>query len=83
MLKNRKLARVVADAGFGETRRQLTCKTIWNGGRLHVASRWFPNSKTCSGCQAVKTKLPLRVRTYAGEHCGLVLDRDENAAPRS
>lgn len=80
MLKNRKLARLVADAGFGEIRRQLTYKTTWNGGHLEVASRWFPSSKTCSGCQAVKPKLPLRVRTYACEHCALILDRDTNAA---
>jgi putative transposase len=80
MLKNRKLARVVADAGFGEIRRQLAYKTLWNGGALEVADRWFPSSKTCSGCQAVKPKLPLRVRVYVCEYCGLVLDRDENAA---
>jgi putative transposase len=80
MLRNRSLARVVSDAGFGEIRRQLTYKTAWNGGRVVVADRWFPSSKTCSGCQAVKTKLPLRVREYVCERCGLVLDRDENAA---
>jgi putative transposase len=80
MVKNRKLARVVCDAGFGEIRRQLAYKTQWNGGRLEVADRWFPSSKTCSGCQAVKPKLPLRVRTYICQSCGLTLDRDENAA---
>lgn len=80
MLRNRSLARVVSDAGFGEIRRQLTYKTGWNGGRVEVADRWFPSSKTCSGCQAVKTKLPLRTRVYVCERCGLVLDRDENAA---
>jgi len=80
MLRNRSLARVVSDAGFGEIRRQLTYKTQWNGGRVEVASRWFPSSKTCSGCGAVKTKLPLRTRTYVCDQCGLVLDRDENAA---
>ncbi|MFD7445768.1 RNA-guided endonuclease TnpB family protein [Streptomyces sp. NPDC059909] len=80
MLKNRKLARVVADAAFAEIRRKLACKTVWNGGRLEVAGRWYPSSKTCSGCQAVKPKLPLGVRTYVCEHCGLVIDRDENAA---
>ncbi|MFE2491644.1 IS607 family element RNA-guided endonuclease TnpB [Streptomyces mirabilis] len=80
MLRNRRLARVVADAGFGEIRRQLAYKTRWNGGTLEVADRWFPSSKTCSGCQAVTPKLPLRIRMYACEHCGLVLDRDENAA---
>ncbi|WP_443050847.1 IS607 family element RNA-guided endonuclease TnpB [Streptomyces sp. H27-D2] len=80
MVRNRKLARVVSDAGFGEIRRQLTYKTVWNGGRLHVADRWFPSSKMCGSCQAVKAKLPLRVRTYVCEHCGLIIDRDENAA---
>ncbi|MGW0633407.1 RNA-guided endonuclease TnpB family protein [Streptomyces sp. NPDC002758] len=80
MLKNRRLARVVADAGFGEIRRQLAYKTQWCGGRLAVASRWYPSSKTCSGCHAVKPKLPLRIRMYVCEPCGLVIDRDENAA---
>ncbi|MEO6088644.1 MAG: RNA-guided endonuclease TnpB family protein, partial [Umezawaea sp.] len=80
MVKNRALARVVSDAGFGEIRRQLTYKTAWNGGRVVVADRWFPSSKTCSGCGAVKTKLPLRMREYVCDECGLVLDRDENAA---
>lgn len=80
MLKNRRLARSVADASFGEIRRQLAYKTAWNGGRLLVADRWFPSSKTCSGCQAVKPKLSLSERIYACESCGLVLDRDLNAA---
>jgi putative transposase len=80
MLRNRRLARVVADAGFAEIRRQLTYKTGWNGGRLQVADRWFPSSKTCSGCQAVKPTLSLRTRTYLCEACGLVIDRDVNAS---
>lgn len=80
MLKNRRLARKVADAGFGEIRRQITYKTGWTGGRTLVADRWYPSSKTCSGCGAVKAKLPLHVRTYHCDACGLLLDRDENAA---
>ena len=80
MIRNRRLARAVSDAGFGEIRRQLAYKTSWNGGRLVVADRWFPSSKTCSSCGAVKAKLPLRVRTYVCEACGLVMDRDANAA---
>ncbi|MBM0227194.1 IS607 family element RNA-guided endonuclease TnpB [Micromonospora sp. ATA51] len=59
MLRNRRLARHIADAGFAELRRQLAYKSQWNGGRLVVADRWFPSSKTCSGCGAVKTKLAL------------------------
>jgi IS605 OrfB family transposase len=80
MLRNRTLARHITDAGFGEIRRQLTYKTTWNGGRLHVADRWYPSSKTCSGCGAVKTKLALSQRVYDCEACGLVIDRDLNAA---
>ncbi|WP_406045376.1 IS607 family element RNA-guided endonuclease TnpB [Micromonospora sp. NBC_00898] len=80
MLRNRRLARKIADAGFGEIRRQLTYKTGWNGGRVHVADRWFPSSKTCCGCGAVKAKLPLHARTFCCDVCGLVMDRDANAA---
>ncbi|MET8456624.1 zinc ribbon domain-containing protein [Streptomyces parvulus] len=45
-----------------------------------VANRWSPTSKTCSDCGAVKAKLPLHVRVFTCDTCGLVLDRDENAA---
>ncbi|MFF5209814.1 zinc ribbon domain-containing protein [Streptosporangium sp. NPDC000396] len=65
---------------MAEVRRQLTYKTTWRGGRLVVADRWFPSSKTCSACGAVKAKLALAERTYACTACGLVLDRDVNAA---
>jgi len=80
MARNRRLARAIADQGFGEARRMLAYKTAWNGGRLITAGRWFPSSKTCSGCGAVKAKLHLSERTYACTACGLVTDRDVNAA---
>ncbi|MFI0960747.1 RNA-guided endonuclease InsQ/TnpB family protein [Streptomyces sp. NPDC021080] len=81
MVKNRRLARHIADAGFGEIRRQLTYKTRRrHAARIIAADRWFPSSKTCSGCGVVKAKLPLHVRTYACDACGLVIDRDTNAA---
>jgi IS605 OrfB family transposase len=80
MVRNKRLARAIADASFAEVRRQLAYKTEWNGGRLIVADRWFASSKTCSGCGAVKTKLLLSERTYVCTACGAVLDRDENAA---
>lgn len=79
MGRNRRLSRRVADAAFGEIRRQLTYKTRRHGTRLVVADRWFPSSKTCSRCGAVKAKLPLSVRVFECDTCGLVLDRDENA----
>jgi putative transposase len=80
MIRNRRLARAIHDQGFGQARRMLAYKTTWNGGTLLTAGRWFPSSKTCSGCGAVKTKLPLSERTYRCQACGLALDRDINAA---
>ena len=80
MLANRRLARHIADAGFAEIRRQLAYKTLWNGGRLLVAGRWYPSSKTCSGCGVTKAKLVLSEREYHCQACGLSIDRDRNAA---
>ncbi|MET7764073.1 IS607 family element RNA-guided endonuclease TnpB, partial [Streptomyces sp. NPDC005393] len=81
MLRNRRLARRIADAGFGEIRRQLDYKTRQrHATRIVVADRWYPSSKTCSGCGAVRAKLPLHVRIYECDACGLVIDRDDNAA---
>jgi IS605 OrfB family transposase len=80
MVRNRKLAKAISDCGFGTIRTMLGYKTTWSGGRLVVADRWFPSSKTCSDCGVVKAKLPLRVRTFECDACGMVLDRDLNAA---
>jgi putative transposase len=80
MIRNRRLARAISDQGFGQASRMLTYKTRWNGGILLVADRWYPSSKTCSGCGAVKAKLPLAERTYRCGNCGMVIDRDVNAA---
>ena len=80
MTRNRRLARAVADQGFGHARRMLAYKTVWNGGRLILADRWYPSSKLCSGCGAVKAKLALSERVFTCEACGLCTDRDVNAA---
>ena len=80
MTKNHALAKSVMDASFGEFRRQLEYKTTRTGARLNIVDRWYPSSKTCSRCGRVKAKLSLSERTYSCEHCGLVIDRDLNAA---
>ena len=80
MVKNRHLAKSVSDAAFGEFRRQLEYKTARTGSRLHVVDRWYRSSTTCSGCGRVKAKLSLAERTYRCDSCGLVMDRDLNAA---
>lgn len=80
MVRNHRLAKSVSDASFGELRRQLAYKTAWYGTELVVADRWFASSKTCSGCGAHRADLELSDRTYTCGSCGLVLDRDVNAA---
>ena len=80
MLRNRRLARALADAGLAELRRQLTYKTAWYGSQLVVADRFYPSSKTCSACGWVKAKLTLGERIFSCEACDHVIDRDLNAA---
>ena len=80
MVKNRRLARSVSDASLGEFRRQLEYKTARTGAALRVIDRWYPSSKTCSACGAVKAKLPLSERVFHCDACGLSIDRDLNAA---
>lgn len=80
MTKNHSLARLISDAGWGEFGRQLGYKTAWYGSRLVVADRWYPSSKTCSACGHVLSKLPLSVREWVCPSCGVVHDRDHNAA---
>jgi putative transposase len=78
--RKRGLNRAFSDAGLGELRRQLDYKSGWYGARTVKADRWFPSTKLCSGCGVVKTKLHLAERTYVCDGCGLVIDRDLNAA---
>ena len=80
MLANRRLARRISAAGWGELRRQLDYKTRDGGGRLVVADRFYPSSKTCSNCGAVKTKLRPSQRIYDCDSCSISIDRDINAA---
>ena len=80
MTRNRRLARAISDQGFGTARRMLSYKTAWQGGTLALAGRWYPSSKKCSACGTAKAKLGLSERTYRCDACGLVLDRDVNAA---
>jgi len=80
MLKNPKLARHIADMGWGEFRRMLEYKCVWYGSRLIKVNRYFPSSKTCSYCGEVLESLPLSVREWTCPGCGTHHDRDVNAA---
>lgn len=78
MLKNHCLARSIADAGFGEFRRQLDYKAAMTGARVEVVGRFFPSSKTCSLCGTIHTMTLSTRRMQCA--CGLDIDRDLNAA---
>ena len=80
MFKNRKLARAMADAGLGQLLRFLETKMKAVGGQAIIVDRFFPSTKTCSGCGHVKKRMPLKYRTYGCLKCGFVMDRDVNAA---
>lgn len=81
MTRNHHLALSIADASFGEFRRQLEYKTKDHDAELVLADRWFPSSKTCSACGAkTKRTMSLSVRTWTCETCGMQHDRDLNAA---
>jgi len=80
MMRNRHLARSLSDSGMGELSRQILYKAWWHGVEVRVADRFFPSSRTCSGCGELKCDLDLSARTYSCGACGLVIDRDLNAA---
>ena len=80
MLQNPKLARQIADRGFGEFRRQLEYKAAQRGKTVVVVSRWYPSSKTCSACGYKLPKMPLSVRAWTCPACDTHHDRDINAA---
>lgn len=80
MLKNRYLARTIADMGFYEFRRQLVYKAQIRGNHIEIVDRWFPSSKRCSKCGKINGDLTLSDRIFRCSHCRFEIDRDLNAA---
>jgi len=80
MIKHPRLARHIADAGWGEIRRQLEYKCQWYGRTLLTVDQWFPSSKTCSHCGHKLDELRLDIRQWQCPKCGHEHDRDINAA---
>ena len=80
MLKNRHLSRAIAESEFYYFCALLERKCAEYGIQLRIANRFYASSKTCSRCGHVKRDLKLSNRVYECTECGLVIDRDYNAA---
>lgn len=80
MIRNPRLSKAIADAGWGEFVRQLAYKAEWAGRSLVAIDQWFPSSKRCSDCGHTLPSLPLSVRKWDCPECGAHHDRDHNAA---
>jgi putative transposase len=80
LLKNHQLAQALSDAALSKLKILLTNKVQATGGGLVAVDRFFPSSKTCSGCGHKRAELSLVERVFSCSQCGVALDRDLNAA---
>jgi putative transposase len=82
MVRNRRLARAISDAGWAQFVRIIAEKGERYGRIVYPVSRWLASSKTCStsGCGHVHDNLPLHLREWTCPACQTVHDRDYNAA---
>ena len=79
MMKNKHLSKAIQQQGFYEFRRQIQYKSEWNNITVILADRFFPSSKLCSCCGAIKKDLKLSDRIYRCD-CGNNIDRDFQAS---
>lgn len=79
MMKNRQLSKAIASQKFYEFRSRLKTKCYDNGIELRIVDKWYPSSKICHCCGAIKKILKLSDRIYRC-NCGYVEDRDFNAS---
>lgn len=80
LMKNKHLAKSIKDQCWYKFIEILTYKCNWLNIELVKADRFYPSSKTCSQCGYIKKDLKLKDRTYICPECGLIMDRDLNAA---
>ena len=80
MMRNRRLARAIADAGMSGFLAKLEYKCLWYGAEYVKADRWFPSSRLCAHCGWRNGELSLSDRRWWCGSCGALNERDANAA---
>lgn len=80
MMKNKHLSEAIQEQLLHEFSRQIEYKAEWVGIEIIKADRFYPSSKKCSVCGTIKKDLKLKDRIYKCDECGLIIDRDLNAA---
>jgi IS605 OrfB family transposase len=75
-----KLAKSIHDASWGQFTQMLEYKARLYGRTLVKVDPWYPSSQVCSGCGRRDGPKPLKVRLWTCPNCGVVHDRDLNAA---
>jgi putative transposase len=80
MIKNRRLSLAIADVGLGEFIRQIEYKAEAVGSTVVKVGRFFASSKTCSDCGHIYKELTLSDRKWICQECGVIHQRDWNAA---
>lgn len=80
MMKNKYLAKDIANCSFYTIREHLIRKATERHIAVRLVDRFYPSSKTCSNCGSYKKDLKLGQRVYHCDNCQEKLDRDFNAS---
>ena len=80
MMKNKHLAKDIANCSFYNIREHLIRKATERCIAVRLVNRFYPSSKTCSNCGSYKKDLKLTQRVYHCNNCKEKIDRDFNAS---
>lgn len=80
MLKNKHLSKAIQEQCLHKFISILEYKSKFNDIKFVKADRFYPSSKTCSCCSAIKKDLKLKDRIFVCPSCNSIIDRDKNAS---
>ena len=80
MVRDRRMAQAITDAGMSGFLSKPEYKCLWHGAEYVRPDRWYASSKLCSHCGWKNDDLTLSDREWRCGGCGVLNDRDANAA---